>query len=178
MWGLHLNDFSSKFRCQLEMVKQMPLTCQRNPVGTFSWGLYIQYKKLGIISGCQPCDFPYDLTGSFLITADAGHKPFVAYAEILWNGILHFFFYPQSYLFQCQLPKLKNMFSLKEIYLMLFVSYRVCILFPAFNRASSSSAVRSMLTTSSACSSTISGIRSLTSMPTTSCTISLSPSIC
>ena len=59
----------------------------------------------------------------------------------------------------------------------------VCILsglyiFPAFNRASSSSAVRSMLTTSSACSSTISGIRSLTSMPTTSCTISLSPSIC
>ena len=49
---------------------------------------------------------------------------------------------------------------------------------PAFRRVISSSAVRSIFTTSSASSSTLSGMRSFTSIPEIPCTSSLMLSIC
>ena len=72
-----------------------------------------------------------DLTADELLArlkAGKIYKPFMSHAKILRNSTFHFFFYPQSNLFQCQFPKLKNMLSLKEIiqcclYLIRFVYF-------------------------------------------------------
>lgn len=136
---------------QLKMIQQMSLAGQIDTFHAFFGNLYVKSDKRGIISGSQTGYFPYNTAGRLLLATDARHKLFMTNSQTNThhNLILYFLFHSQGNLLQCKFTELQDILGLKEI-IECSLYFSGLYIFPALSLVISSSAVRSIFTTSSA----------------------------
>lgn len=148
---LHLDHLSAQFCYQLKMIQQITLTGQINPVHTLPRSLHIESNKSCIISCCQTCRLPDNPPGCFLMTTDTSHELLMPDSDrnTHHNLILHLLLHPERHFLQSQFPQLKDILGPEEIIQCCLNLFRTVYL-PAFRREISSSAVKSIFTTSSA----------------------------
>ena len=149
---LHLDDLSAQFCYQLKMIQQITLTGQINPVHTLPRSLHIESNKSCIISCCQTCRLPDNPPGCFLMTTDTSHELLMPDSDrnTHHNLILHLLLHPERHFLQEPVPAVEGYSRSGRNYPVLSESFPDGISFLLSDAMISSSAVKSIFTTSSA----------------------------